>query len=47
MIVRRYLAEDPDLDPSRDLLDLVNSITIMDLKASSLTSNQRYAYTVE
>ena len=30
MIVRRYLAEDPDLDASRDLLDLVNSITIMD-----------------
>ena len=30
MIVRRYLAEDPDLEAARDLLDLVNSITIMD-----------------
>jgi hypothetical protein len=30
MIVRRYLAEDPELDASRDLLDLINSITVMD-----------------
>ena len=30
MIVRRYLAEDPALEAARDLLDLVNSITIMD-----------------
>ena len=30
MIVRRYLAEDPDLEAARDLLDLINAITIMD-----------------
>lgn len=30
MIVRRYLADDPDLDASRDLLALINSITVMD-----------------
>lgn len=30
MIVRRYLAEDPELEAARDLLNLINSITIMD-----------------
>lgn len=30
MIVRRYLADDPDLDASRDLLDLINGITLTD-----------------
>lgn len=30
LIVRRYLAEEPELDASRDLLDLVNSMTRMD-----------------
>ena len=30
MIVRRYLAEDPELEASRDLLNLINRITIMD-----------------
>ena len=29
MIVRRYLADDPELEASRDLLGLVNSITVM------------------
>ena len=30
MIVRRYLAEDPDLEAAKDLLALINSITVMD-----------------
>lgn len=30
MIVRRYLAEEPDLEASKALLELVNSITVMD-----------------
>ena len=30
MIVRRYLAEDPELAVARDLLDLIDAITIMD-----------------
>ena len=30
MIVRRYLADDPELEASRALLDLINSITVMD-----------------
>ena len=42
MIVRRYLAEDPELDASRDLLDLINSITVMDKESFIGAFNEWY-----
>ena len=42
MIVRRYLAEDPDLDAARDLLDLVNAITVMDKESFIGAFNEWY-----
>lgn len=43
MIVRRYLAEDPELEASGDLLDLINSITIMDKESFIGAFNDWYA----
>lgn len=42
MIVRRYLAEDPDLEASSALLDLVNSITVMDKESFIGAFNEWY-----
>lgn len=42
MIVRRYLAEDPELDASKDLLDLINSITVMDKESFIGAFNEWY-----
>ncbi len=42
MIVRRYLAEDPELDASKDLLDLINSITVMDKESFIWTFDEWY-----
>ena len=42
MIVRRHLAEDPELDASRDLLDLINSITVMDKESFIWTFDEWY-----
>ena len=39
MIVRRYLADDSELDASRDLPDLVNGITVMDKESFVGASN--------
>ncbi len=38
LTVRHYLTQDPELDASRELLDLVNTITKMERRVSSVRS---------